>query len=198
MKWCGLLVIMVTIAMTACRPGIVSGGIQDEPIFRLDSGDAAYAGDSSLDAYFWASSETHVQFSFSVSDGEHRIGFVSYLPTEVLTSKRATVGVTYAPIGLGLANMSVDDTPNAPGFDGAAVSMTFGRGTVTGAIRPVEDQPPWTFGGKLAVSCWVPASALPTPPAGGGIVDGGSSGTVVPDERLETAQCQPLKGLWTP
>ena len=197
LKACGWIVILVPIALTACKPGVAPGGVVTQgATFRLESGDAAYAGESSLHAYFWASSETHVQFSFSVSDGDHRIGFVSYLPTEVLTSRRATVGVTYGPIGLGLANMSANDMPNAPGFDGAAVSMTFDRGTVTGAITPVEDQR-WTFGGKLAVGCWVPASALPAPPAGG-IVDGGSSGSVVPDEKLETAQCQPLKGLWAP
>ena len=73
--------------------------------------------------------------------------------------------------------------------------MTFAAETVNGQITPVEGQPLWTFAGRVTVGCWVPASALPTPPAGGGSVDDGSGDTVVPDQNLETAQCQPLKAL---
>jgi len=195
MKRCGLLVIMVTIAMTACEVRTpIPGDIGPELMFHLESGGAKYSGASALNAYFWARSETEVQFTFSVSAGDYPIEFVSYLPTEVLTSKIATARVTSGPIGLGLANMSANGMPNAPGFDGAAVSMTYGAARVTGQITPVESQPLWTFGGRVNVGCWVPASALPTPPAGG-IIDDGSGDTVVPDQNLETAQCQPLKAL---
>jgi len=198
MKPYGLLVIMVTIAMTACRPGVVSSGdIAGLPTFHLKTDGGTYDGVSALNAYFWARSETEVQFTFSVSAGDDPIGFVSYLPPEVLTSRTATVGVTSGPIGLGLANMSANGMSYVAGFDGAAVSMTFGAETVTGQITPVEDRPFWTFAGRAHVGCWVPASALPTPPAGGGSVDDGSGDTVVPDENFETAQCQPLKALTT-
>ena len=199
MKPCGLLAIMVPIAMTACRGGVITSvDVAGLPMFHLKTDDATYDGASALNAYSWARSETEVQFNFSVSGGDYPIGFVSYLRTDVLTSRSATVGVTSGPIGLGLANMSANGMPYAAGFDGAAASMTFGAGTVTGQITPVEDRPFWTFGGKLTVGCWVPAAALPTPPAGGGIVDDGSGDTVVPDQKLETAQCQPLKALTAP
>lgn len=184
--------------MMACSNAATSGSMAaPSPMFHLESGDTKYGGYSTLDAYFWTRSETQVQFTFSVSAGDDPIGFVSYLPTEVLTSRPATVGVTYGPIGLGLANMSANGMPNAPGFDGAAVSMTFGAGKVTGEIIPVGGQPAWTFSGQVLVGCSVPASALPIPPAGG-IIDDGSTETVVPDDKLETAQCQPLKALTAP
>jgi len=186
---------MVTIAMTACRGGVITAvDVAGVPMFHLKTDDATYDGASALNAYFWARSETEVQFTFSVSAGDYPIGFVSYLRTDVLTSRSATVGVTSGPAGLGLANMSANGMSYAPGFDGAAASMTFGAETVTGQITPVENRPFWTFGGRVTVGCWVPASALPTPPAGG-IIDDGSGDTVVPDQNLETAQCQPLKAL---
>jgi hypothetical protein len=195
MKPCGLPVIMVTIAMTACHgTGPTPGGLSGST-FQLKTDHGTYAGASALNAYFWARSEAEVQFNFSVPAGDYPIGFVSELRPEVLTSRSATVGVTSGPIGLGLANLSANGMPYAAGFDGAAASMTFAAETVTGQITPVENRPFWTFAGKVTVGCWVPASALPTPPTGGAAIDDGSGDTVVPDQELETPQCQPLKPL---
>src|SRR6186713_1870026 len=118
MKPFGLLVIMVPIAMTACRGGVITAvDMAGQPMFHLKTDDGTYDGASALNAYFWARSEMEVQFTFSVSAGDDPIGFVSSLPTEVLISKNTTVAVTSGPGGLGLANMSANGLPYAPGFD---------------------------------------------------------------------------------
>jgi hypothetical protein len=194
-----LAVLGPVVALAACESsGTVCSCGAPPPAFELASPDVKYLGDHALlDAYFWTTVEPQLQFSFTGRNGDSSIGFVAYLSIETLTSKTATVTVTSGPIAVGRANMSADGAPNAPGFEDATASMTFAPGTVIGEIVTAGALARWTFQGKLLAGCAVPPSALPTPCQNGCIVDG-SAETIVPDDKLETPQCQPIRTLANP
>lgn len=167
-------------------------------LVQVQTGSGAFASyfPATLDVY--AGKTPAIEFGMAAARGEQQWSAVARLRKDQTTAGAVTIALTTAPLAEGTGKLTL--TGHDAGVDGLAASgsleFTVTKGKVTGSVHGASSSLDATFQGAVAVSCWVPSSALPSSPSGGITPDPGSSAEVLSrDETFVTPQCSPFKQL---